>query len=40
MIPAITASLQRIPPGVPVHVLIEVDGPEEEQPLPAPGDLR
>jgi NADPH-dependent ferric siderophore reductase len=40
VIPAIAASLQRIPPGVPVHVLIEVDGPEEEQPLATPGDLR
>jgi NADPH-dependent ferric siderophore reductase len=40
VIPAIAASLRRIPPGVPVHVLIEVDGPEEEQPLETPGDLR
>jgi NADPH-dependent ferric siderophore reductase len=40
VIPAIAASLQRIPAGVPVHVLIEVDGPEEEQPLATPGDLR
>ena len=39
VIPAIAASLQRIRPGVPVHVLIEVDGPEEEQPLSTPGDL-
>jgi NADPH-dependent ferric siderophore reductase len=40
VIPAIAASLARIPTGVPVHVLIEVDGPEEEQPLTTPGDLR
>ena len=39
VIPAIAASLERIPAGVPVHVLIEVDGPEEEQPLTTPGDL-
>ena len=39
VIPAIAASLERIPAGVPVHVLIEVDGPEEEQPLATPGDL-
>ena len=40
VIPAIAASLERVPAGVPVHVLIEVDGPEEEQPLETPGDLR
>jgi NADPH-dependent ferric siderophore reductase len=39
VIPAIAASLRRIPAGVPVHVLIEVDGPEEEQPLATDGDL-
>jgi NADPH-dependent ferric siderophore reductase len=39
VIPAIAASLARVRPGVPVHVLIEVDGPEEEQPLSTPGDL-
>jgi NADPH-dependent ferric siderophore reductase len=39
VIPAIAASLRRIPAGVPVHVLIEVDGPEEEQPLETPGEL-
>ena len=39
VIPAIAASLARVPAGVPVHVLIEVDGPEEEQPLQTPGDL-
>jgi NADPH-dependent ferric siderophore reductase len=39
VIPAIAASLERIPAGVPVHVLVEVAGPEEEQPLDTPGDL-
>jgi NADPH-dependent ferric siderophore reductase len=39
VIPAIAASLTRIRPGVPVHVLLEVDGPEEEQPLSTSGDL-
>jgi NADPH-dependent ferric siderophore reductase len=39
VIPAIAASLRRVPAGVPVHVLIEVDGPEEEQPLETPGEL-
>jgi NADPH-dependent ferric siderophore reductase len=39
-IPAIAASLARVPAGVPVHVLLEVEGPEEEQPLQTPGDLR
>jgi NADPH-dependent ferric siderophore reductase len=39
VVPAISASLARIPAGVPVHVLIEVDGPEDEQALESPGDL-
>jgi NADPH-dependent ferric siderophore reductase len=39
VIPAISASLAAIPAGVPVHVLIEVDGPDDEQPLQSPGDL-
>jgi NADPH-dependent ferric siderophore reductase len=39
VIPAISASLARIPQGVPVHVLLEVDGPDDEQPLQTPGDL-
>ena len=30
----------RIPAGVPAFVVLEVDGPAEEQPLPDPGDLR
>ena len=40
VLPAIGASLERIPAGVPVHVVVQVDGPEEEQPLSTPGDLR
>jgi NADPH-dependent ferric siderophore reductase len=39
VVPAISESLTRIAPGVPVHVLVEVEGPEEELPLPSPGDL-
>jgi NADPH-dependent ferric siderophore reductase len=39
VIPAISAALPRIPAGTPVHVVVEVDGPEEEQPLDSPGDL-
>jgi NADPH-dependent ferric siderophore reductase len=40
VIPAIAASLERIPAGVPVHVIIEVPTPEDEVPLQTPGDLR
>ena len=39
VIPAIAASLARVPAGVPVHVLLEVAGPEEIQPLRTPGEL-
>ena len=39
VIPAIAVSLGRVPEGVPVYVVIEVDGPEHEQPLETPGDL-
>jgi NADPH-dependent ferric siderophore reductase len=39
VLPAIGASLARVPAGVPVHVLVEVDGPDDEQPLQSPGDL-
>jgi NADPH-dependent ferric siderophore reductase len=39
VVPAISASLARIPARVPVHVLIEVDGHEDELPLTTPGDL-
>ena len=39
VIPAIAASLRRVGEGVPVIVVIEVDGPEHEQPLETPGSL-
>ncbi|NGO67326.1 SIP domain-containing protein [Streptomyces boncukensis] len=39
-LPAIAATLERIPAGAPVHALIEVAGPEEEQELQAPLDAR
>ncbi|GAA2102302.1 siderophore-interacting protein [Streptomyces albiaxialis] len=35
-LPAIAAALERAPAGAPVHALIEVAGPEEEQKLSAP----
>jgi NADPH-dependent ferric siderophore reductase len=38
-LPAIAASLPRVFPGTPVHVLLEVDGPADELPLDCPGDL-
>jgi NADPH-dependent ferric siderophore reductase len=40
VIPAIAVSLEKINPGVPVFVVLEVGGPEDEQPLRSPGDLR
>jgi NADPH-dependent ferric siderophore reductase len=40
VLPAIGASLARIPEGVPVFVVVEVDGPEDEIALTTPGDLR
>jgi NADPH-dependent ferric siderophore reductase len=39
VIPAISAALHRVPEGVPVIAVIEVDGPDEEQPLTSPGAL-
>ena len=36
-LPAIAASLERIPEGAPARVFVEVAGPEEEQELPTPG---
>jgi NADPH-dependent ferric siderophore reductase len=39
VIPAIAASLRRIPAGVAVHVLVEVDGAEDEFPLSSTGEL-
>jgi NADPH-dependent ferric siderophore reductase len=38
-LPAIGAALERVPAGVPVHALVEVDGPADEQALTAPGGL-
>ncbi len=40
VIPAIAASLERVPAGVPVHVLLEVENEGERQPLATPGELR
>jgi len=40
VLPAITASLARVPAGRRVHVFVEVDGPDDEIPLASPGDLR
>ena len=37
--PAVAASLERVPPGVPVHAFVEVEGPEDELPLTSPGAL-
>jgi NADPH-dependent ferric siderophore reductase len=37
-LPAIAASLERLPAGAPARVFIEVTGPEEEQKLTTPGD--
>jgi NADPH-dependent ferric siderophore reductase len=39
VVPAIAASLPRIPAGRPVHVLLQVHGPEEQVELTTPGDL-
>jgi NADPH-dependent ferric siderophore reductase len=39
VIPAIAVSLSRIKRGVPVFVILEVGGPEDEQPLSSPGVL-
>lgn len=38
-LPAIAASLERVPAGRPVHVLAEVDGQADELPLTTPGEL-
>jgi NADPH-dependent ferric siderophore reductase len=40
VIPAISASLARIPAAATVHVILQVHGPEEEVELTSPGDLR
>ncbi len=39
VLPAIAVSLSRVPAGVPVIAVIEVDGPEHRQPLSSPGNL-
>jgi NADPH-dependent ferric siderophore reductase len=39
VLPAIAVSLSRVPAGVPVSVVVEVDGPEHRQPLDSPGEL-
>ncbi|MEV8631040.1 siderophore-interacting protein [Streptosporangium sp. NPDC051023] len=39
-LPAIAASLERLPSGALAHVLVEVAGPEEEQPLDSPCDAK
>jgi NADPH-dependent ferric siderophore reductase len=38
-LPAIAASLARVPAGVPVHAVIEVEDAGDEQPLTCAGDL-
>ncbi|MFC4062050.1 siderophore-interacting protein [Planomonospora corallina] len=38
-LPAIAASLERLPAGARAHVFVEVAGAEEEQPLDSPGDV-
>jgi NADPH-dependent ferric siderophore reductase len=40
VLPAISASLERMPAGTVVFVIAEVDGPEEELDLPTAADLR
>jgi NADPH-dependent ferric siderophore reductase len=39
VLPAIAVSLARVPAGVPAIAVIEVDGPEHQQPLSSPGTL-
>jgi NADPH-dependent ferric siderophore reductase len=39
VLPAIAVSLARIPPGVPVFAVVEVEGPDHRQPLESPGEL-
>lgn len=39
VLPAIGASLQRVPDGVPVHVLVELEDEADRQQLTSPGDL-
>lgn len=37
-LPAIAASLERLPAGARAHVFVEVDGPQDEQKLETPGE--
>jgi NADPH-dependent ferric siderophore reductase len=39
VLPAIGASLRRVPEGVPVHVILELDDDADRQPLTSPGEL-
>jgi NADPH-dependent ferric siderophore reductase len=39
VVPAISVSLARVPAGVPVHVFLQVHGPEEEVEPTSPGEL-
>lgn len=39
-LPAVAAALEAMPPGRPVHAFIEVDGPQDEQPIRCDADLR
>lgn len=39
VIPAIAVTLERLPEGMPADVVVAVDGPQEEQPLPERGDV-
>jgi NADPH-dependent ferric siderophore reductase len=39
VLPAIGASLERVPEGVPVHVIVELDDDADRQALTSPGDL-
>jgi NADPH-dependent ferric siderophore reductase len=39
VLPAIGASLARVPGGAPVHVFVELDDDADRQPLTSPGDL-
>jgi NADPH-dependent ferric siderophore reductase len=39
VLPAIAVSLTRIPAGVPVFAVVEVEGPDHRQPLESPGEL-
>jgi NADPH-dependent ferric siderophore reductase len=38
-LPAIAAALEAVAPGVTVHAYVQVDGPDDEVPLPTSGEL-